>query len=135
MTGVQTCALPISFEDPDFDVAAARRLFEEAQAYRLQLDAPGLTYQLTHRLDDLAARVEMAHGDTTLMRRLGDVAGFARELPLRVNFSHAQNVIYAIRRIYLDSVAGAARGGDADAKAWLAEFRRTADKLKVAVEA
>ena len=126
--------LRVAFGEPDFDVDAARRMFEEAQSFRLQLDAAGLTYQLTQRLDELAARVELEHSDRALLHRLADVAGFARELPLQVNFSRAQNVVYAIRKIYLDSVSERARHGDADAKAWLAEFVRAAEKLKVVVK-
>lgn len=126
--------LRVAFGEPDFDVDAARRMFEEAQSFRLQLDAAGLTYQLTQRLDELAARVELEHADKALLHRLADVAGFARELPLQVNFSRAQNVVYAIRKIYLDSVSERARHGDADAKAWLAEFVRAAEKLRVVVK-
>ena len=125
--------LRLAFETENFDVDEARRLFEEAKSYKLQLDAPGLTYQLTCRLNALADKVEADHANVELIRRLGEVAGFARELPLVVNFNHPQNVVYAIKKRYWDSMQSASVEGDNHAAMWVTEFQRTADKLKVAV--
>jgi|GEM_PF-5815366 len=125
--------LRLAFETENFDIDDARRLFEEAKSYKLQLDAPGLTYQLTHRLDDLGNKVEADHRNVDLIRRLGEVVAFARELPLVVNFNHPQNIVYAIKQCYWESMKTSALEGDNHAAMWITEFRRAADKLKVAV--
>ncbi len=130
---VYNANLRLAFENEDPDLDAARPLLEESRTWKLQLDGPGLTYLLTHRLEVLAARVEANHRDTVLLRRLADLVSFTRELPFQVDYSRAQNVIYSLREcVHPDAAVEAARGDDA-AQAWLAAFLVAAEALRVRV--
>jgi hypothetical protein len=108
--------------EPDLDRIAQLR--EEADTWRVSLDAAGLAFALKGAVDRAMARVRQAPGDPGRLRDCGAVVALARSFPFDVDLWRAQNDFYRMLQ------ADYARQPAAE---WRAAFRELGDRLGVRV--
>lgn len=115
------------------DIEQIRDLLEQVRLWRVELDAPGLAYQLRKMIDRLAEQFHADPSDQSALERLEQAVGVAPALPAEVSLWRAQNLYYDLLENVYPDYRGKAEGGDESARAWVALFSALGDKLRIRV--
>ena len=119
--------------DPSPDADHVRGLLEQAKAWSVELDAPGLGYALEHTIEQMADRWRAQPDDLALLQDLEARVALAHTLPFAVDFWWAQNVYYAMLQNQYPEFVHRTEQGDEDARTWGEHFASLGDKLRVRV--
>ncbi len=116
---------------PDADHVGG--LLEQAKAWGVELDAPGLGYALEQTIEQLADRWRAQPDDLALLQNLKAQVALAQTLPFTVDFWWAQNVYYAMLQNQYPEFVHRTEQGDEDAQTWVDHFVSLGAKLRVHV--
>jgi hypothetical protein len=120
------------FEEPAaLDLDRARRLLDEAETFRVQLDGPGLAYALRRTVARQVARIAEAPDELGPLTAGVRLVEWARALPFELDLWDAQNGFHDTARTVLPGWLARARAGDPAAREWVAGFRALGEQLRV----
>ncbi|SRR5579871_315252 len=121
------------FAAEQFDIARVNSLIEESRTAGLDLDATTLEFTLRKTIERQFDAFLKNPADLESLRRLQPMVRMTRYLPFDVVLWSAQNGWFEIRRMVFDDTAKRAAEGDADAQAWIEQFRTLGEDLKINV--
>lgn len=123
-----------AFEEQVPNLERIRSLLEAAEAWDIELDAAGLGHTLELTLERLVQGFREQPSDLTLLQGLVGIMDIARSLPFEVEFRESQNGYYDLLHSVYPEFRRRAEQRDADATAWVEQFRALGEMLQVHVD-
>jgi hypothetical protein len=120
-----------AFSNGEVDLPKSRAILDEIRRTGVKPDAVTLEFALRRTIEHLFARFVATPMEPGLLRRLDETIELVLSLPFQVRLWEAQNTYYSMMRDYAGQVQERAEHGDPEARAWLEEFAKLGDKLKV----
>jgi len=120
-----------AFSNGEVDLPKSRAILDEIRRTGVKPDAVTLEFALRRTIEHLFARFVATPMEPGLLRRLDETIELVLSLPFQVRLWEAQNTYYSMMRDYAGQVQERAENGDPEARAWLEEFAKLGDKLKV----
>jgi alpha-amylase/alpha-mannosidase (GH57 family) len=115
------------------DVAAIKKLMEDAGLWKVPLDTSGLAHvfrqTLERKMFDFANEPE----DMALMNEMIALIELAQSLPFTVELRGVQNLCHPMLKAVFPEFQNRAKGEDQTAKDWVARFVSLGDKLAIRV--
>jgi alpha-amylase/alpha-mannosidase (GH57 family) len=121
-------------KDP-FPDDTIRALLNDATGWHVTLDAPGLSYALSKRMERQAAFCSSHSADLAAVRALEQHVDLARTVPFEVDLCKTQNIYHQMLLSAFPVYRARAQQGDERAKAWVAHFATLGEKLGFRVDA
>jgi alpha-amylase/alpha-mannosidase (GH57 family) len=113
------------------DVERIGQLLDDAQLWKIALDAEGLGYRLRLTLEGMMASLAAKPGDVDLLKKLVASMALARSVPLAVELGGVQNIYYRMLQSVYPGFQKKARQGDAAAAEWNSQFISLGEKLSI----
>ena len=126
-------ALRRSLEAEILDASQIRRILDEAEKTRVQLDVETLEYSVRNKVERLADWLRQEPTGLDRLQILDQAVALVQMLPFEVNLWKAQNAFYRILQSLYPRFQSEAALGDEFARDWLDQFRRLGEKLSVLV--
>jgi alpha-amylase/alpha-mannosidase (GH57 family) len=123
-----------SLSDGAADPDEVRRLLDEQETLKVDLDTAGLSYALRTALEELVEALHDGPEDPDLLRRMDRVVSLACSTPFKVDLWRAQNRWYELRQTVYPRLEKAAEEGDQKSAEWVELFKPLGEKLFVRVE-
>ena len=115
------------------DVAAIKKLLEEAGLWKVQLDTRGLPHVFRQTLEKKMFNFVNKPEDTALMNEMIALVELAQSLPFAVELRGVQNLCHPMFKTVYTEFQNRAKGEDQIAKDWIAQFVSLGDKLAIRV--
>jgi hypothetical protein len=111
-----------------------RALLSDAEGWHVTLDAPGLSYALSKRMERQAAYCAGHAAELAVLRTLERHVDLARAVPFEVDFCKTQNFFHQMLLSAFPVYRARAQQGDERALAWVAHFAALGEKLGFRVD-
>jgi alpha-amylase/alpha-mannosidase (GH57 family) len=128
---VVNASLRHAFEDEPLDLGRISALLDSARREKLSLDAAGLSYVLTGRLNSLMQAFAAMPEDTETLQRMNTVFEMVQSLPFQLDLWRTQNLYYGLTQSLYPQMA---TRQEESAQEWVRAFRQLGEKLGVALE-
>jgi hypothetical protein len=115
----------------DFDSVQA--LLSDVQAWKVNIDAEGLGFEMKRTIDRLAEQWWVEPTDLDALGQLAAAVTLARSLPFSVDLWKAQNVFYEVLQAFYPELRESANGQD-EQRAWTEQFVALGEQLAVRVD-
>ena len=115
------------------DVERIESLLEEARAWKVDLDAEGLSYLLEKTLERMMDAFSSNPEDIELLDALVSAVSLAQSMPHPVDLWKVQNQFYEMLLVNYPGFQRKASKGDEVAGTWVAQFLSLADQLSMHV--
>jgi alpha-amylase/alpha-mannosidase (GH57 family) len=122
------------FSAENVDLQKSREILNEIQRTGVTPDAVTLEFALRRTIERLFTRFVADPIEPGLLQRLQETIELVLTLPFQVRLWEAQNTYYRIMQEQAGKVSERAESGDPEARAWLEEFVKLGDALKVRVQ-
>jgi alpha-amylase/alpha-mannosidase (GH57 family) len=122
-----------AFSADGLDIPKIRGLLEEARIGNVDLDSTTLEFTLRKTIERMGERLRDNPADTNDLRSLREAVELLGSLPFAVTLWAVQNVCYDLLQNTYPELLKQAGEGDADASAWVENFRTVAEKLSVRI--
>jgi alpha-amylase/alpha-mannosidase (GH57 family) len=123
-----------AFSAENVDLQKSREILNEIQRTGVTPDAVTLEFALRRTIERLFTRFVADPMEPGLLQRLQETIELVLTLPFQVRLWEAQNTYYRIMQEQAGKVSERAESGDPEARAWLEEFVKLGDALKVRVQ-
>ncbi|NTW49767.1 MAG: DUF3536 domain-containing protein, partial [Chlorobiales bacterium] len=120
-------------EKDDLDIERIEKNVEEVKRFCLELDQPKLELIATEKINLLVDKFKQMPENTDLLEKLCQQVNALIQLPLQLDFWHAQNELYQIASEFYDNKRVDAEAGEKNAQVWVKCFNHLADALKVKI--
>jgi alpha-amylase/alpha-mannosidase (GH57 family) len=117
----------------EININRLRNLAEEAERLSLSLDKERLTFEGSHRINDLMDRFEQTPEDVTLLGSIEKVLEILRTLTSGLDLQKAQNVFFTIAKQKYPEMKRRGAAGDEAAAKWIEHFGHLAQHLGLAI--
>jgi alpha-amylase/alpha-mannosidase (GH57 family) len=126
---VLNAALRRAFQDDPLDLGRINTLLETARRENVALDAAGLSYVLTGRINSLMQAFAAMPEDLETLQRMNGVFTVINKLPFQVNLWKVQNLYYGMLQTLYPDVS---TRQSPESRLWSQEFAELGEKLGVA---
>jgi len=123
-----------AFSTEEVDLKKSREILDEIQRTGVTPDAVTLEFALRRTIERLFERFVASPLEPGLLQRLQETIELVLGLPFQVRLWEAQNTFYSMMQKVAVEVSGRAERGDAEARAWLDDFVKLGEMLKVRVQ-
>ena len=110
-----------------------QNLAEEAERLSLSLDKERLTFEGSHRINDLMDQFEETSEDVNLLGSIERTLEILRTLTAGLDLQNAQNVFFTIAKQKYPGMKRRAASGSEEAARWVEHFGRLAQHLGLAI--
>lgn len=128
---VMNAALRHAFQDDPFDLRRICTLLDTVRREKITLDAAGLSYTLSGRINSLMQALAAMPEDLATLQRMNEIFGMIKSLPFPVNLWKVQNLFYELKQSLYPRMADRQ---DSESWLWLRQFGELGEKLGIAVE-
>ena len=125
---VINAALRHAFEEEPMDLTRITTLLDNVEREKLNLDAPGLSYALTGRINSLMQAFAAMPQDVDTLARMITVFTMVERLPFTLNLWKVQNLYYGLSRSLYPQMTAA---DDGHSREWARLFRDLGEKLRI----
>jgi alpha-amylase/alpha-mannosidase (GH57 family) len=115
------------------DLNRLRDLAEEAERLSLALDRERLSFEGSHKINNMASIWESTPEDTELLWSIEKGLEILRGLTPEMDLQHAQNVFFTIARHKYPEMRRRAAAADQKAASWVEHFGHLAQRLGLAI--
>ncbi len=115
------------------DLERIRRLLDETDTWKVELDTEGLSYQLQQTLERMMAKFVAAPEDVTLLEELLAAIQMVRSVPFPVDPWKVQNLYHEMLRSTYPGFQKREQQGDKSAVEWLGRFVALGQQLSLRV--
>jgi len=123
------------FRADDWNHERIREILGQVKRWEVGLDTAGLDHVLESTVERLAARLARVPERRQHLETLESVLALAEELPFEIDPWRVQNIYYELAGRLVPDYAERAGNGDAEAAAWIAQFRELGAYLDIDVDA
>ncbi|HSF42046.1 MAG TPA: DUF3536 domain-containing protein [Thermoanaerobaculia bacterium] len=116
------------------DPEEVRRLLDERESLKVDLETEGLSFALGTALSELVESLHQRPEDPDLLRRMDAIVSLTRSTPFKVDLWRAQNRWYELRQTVYPRLKEEAEKGDQKAAEWVELFKPLGEKLFVRLE-
>ena len=116
------------------DPEEVRRLLDERESLKVDLEIEGLSFALGTALKELVEALHQRPEDPDLLRRMDAIVSLTRSTPFKVDLWRAQNRWYELRQTVYPRLQEEAEKGDRKAAEWVELFKPLGEKLFVRVK-
>lgn len=112
-----------AFSGGEIDVDLARSAAADVTRWQLPMDAVSLEFEARRRIEQQMERLREHPFDLPLLQSIRHMLEILEPLPMEINYWQMQNVYYTIARMAYLGYVLRKQAGDAEAAAWIDEFR------------
>jgi hypothetical protein len=120
--------------DDGANLKQLRKLAEQATRLSIQLDEATLSFEASHKVNNLMRRFEKAPDDLKLLERIESMLQILLTIISKLDLQTAQNVFFALTKSTYPNLKQMADSGDKTAKKWVEHFKSLAQYLDVKVD-
>ena len=117
----------------DIDVKRLRDLSDEAERFSLSLDTERLSFEGSHRINDLMDQLADSPDNVDLLCSIEESLEILHMLTNTLDLQNAQNVFFSIAKEKWSRMKRRAAGADEDAVRWVEHFGNLAHHLGLAI--
>ena len=120
-------------QSEDINVDRLRNLADEAERLSLSLDKERLSFEASHRINDLMDRLETSPGDVDLLCSIEESLEILHSLTAGLDLQNAQNVFFNMAKRRYPDMKRRAAAADDEAVKWVNHFGNLAHHLGLAL--
>jgi hypothetical protein len=128
---VMNAAIRRAFEEDPLDLGRISTLLDTVRRENITLDAAGLSYSLSGRVNSLMQAFAAMPADLPTLERTNEIFALVNSLPFDLNLWKVQNLFYELKQTLYPRMC---EGNDAESRLWLRKFADLGGKLGIAVE-
>jgi alpha-amylase/alpha-mannosidase (GH57 family) len=117
----------------EIDIKRLRNLSGEAERFSLSLDTERLSYEGSHRINDMMDQLADTSEDVALLRSIEESLEILRTLTDTLDLQNAQNVFFGIAKRKWQGMKRRAAAQDEDAAKWVEHFGNLGHHLGLAI--
>ena len=129
---VMNAALRRAFEEDPLDLGRISTLLDTVRRENITLDAPGLSYALSGRINSLMQAFAAMPEDLPTLQRMNEIFTIINSLPFPVPLWKVQNLFYGLEQTLYPRMLDRT---DPESRLWQRQFADLGGKLGIAVEA
>jgi alpha-amylase/alpha-mannosidase (GH57 family) len=120
-------------QSAEIDLDRLRELAGEAERLSLSLDRERLSYEGSHKINNLVSQWEDAPEDVELLAAIQKSLEILRTLTPGMDLQYAQNVFFTVARQKYPAMKRKAEAADPKAARWVKHFGHLAERLKLVI--
>lgn len=113
------------------DTEAIRTLINTADAWKVDFDVDGISYDLQENLERMMLDLVSSPGDSAILKNLIDCTALASSLPFNVDLWKVQNLYWSMLQTSYPEYKKAAASNDRQAEEWINTFLSLGKLLKI----
>ena len=128
---VVNAALRRAFQEDPLDLGRISTLLDTVRRENITLDAAGLSYALSGRINSLMQAFAAMPEDLATLQRMNEIFSILNSLPFQINLWKVQNLFYGMDRTLRLQME---QRQDPQSRLWLRQFAELGAKLGIAVD-
>jgi len=129
---VMNAALRRAFQDDPIDLGRISTLLDTVRRENITLDAAGLSYALSGRINSLMQAFAAMPQDLPTLQRMNEIFSIVNSLPFQVSLWKVQNLFYGLEQTLYPRVG---ERQDSESRQWVRQFTDLGAKLGIVVKA
>ena len=128
---VMNAAIRRAFQDDPLDLGRISTLLDTVRRENITLDAAGLSYALSGRINSLMQAFAAMPEDLPTLQRMNEIFTIINSLPFALNLWKIQNLFYELKQSLYPRML---ERHDSESRLWLRQFAELGGKLGIAVD-